>query len=99
MVGLSRTWQKIPFFDRIKNFFVNVLLDCCYSFLLTNIEKIMGAVETLVEKFKEFKEKFDEVMGFLNEIFVPTHDECCKSYCWSYCKYCYEVSWVFLIMS
>ena len=64
--------REDPFLERIKNFFVNVLLGVT-TFLLTNVEKIMSQ-ETLVEKFKEFKESLMMVMILNKNLFQPIMD-------------------------
>ena len=72
-VGFAKRMAKnIPFFDKLKNFFMNVLLGALATFLLSNVEKIVEVVESLIEKFKEFKKSFDEFMEMLNEnLFKP----------------------------
>ena len=45
--------SKIPFFDRIKNFFVNILLGGLVLMILDNIKPIIEVIKGVVEKIKE----------------------------------------------
>ena len=45
--------SKIPFFDRIKNFFVNILLGGLVLMILDNIKPIIEVIKGVVEKVKE----------------------------------------------
>ena len=45
--------SKIPFFDRIKNFFVNILLGGLVLMILDNIKPIIEVIKDVVEKIKE----------------------------------------------
>ncbi len=45
--------SKIPFFDRIKNFFVNILLGGLVLMILDNIKPIIETIKGVVEKIKE----------------------------------------------
>ena len=45
--------SKIPFFDRIKNFFVNILLGGLVLMILDNIKPIIEVIKGVVEKAKE----------------------------------------------
>jgi murein DD-endopeptidase MepM/ murein hydrolase activator NlpD len=45
--------KKIPFFDRIKNFFVNILLGGLVLMILDNIKPIIEVIKGVVEKIKE----------------------------------------------
>jgi len=45
--------SKIPFFDRIKNFFVNILLGGLVLMILDNIKPIIETIKGVVEKVKE----------------------------------------------
>ena len=59
--------KKIPFIDRIKKFFVNVLLGSIVAFLMKNIDSIIETIEGVVEKIKE-------VFNLLNKyVFTPVY--------------------------
>jgi len=45
--------SKIPFFDRIKNFFVNILLGGLVLMILDNIKPIIETIKDVVEKVKK----------------------------------------------
>jgi len=45
--------SKIPFFDRIKNFFVNILLGGLILMILDNIKPIIETIKDVVEKVKK----------------------------------------------
>ena len=45
--------SKIPFFDRIKNFFVNILLGGLVLMILDNIKPIIETIKDVVKKIKE----------------------------------------------
>jgi hypothetical protein len=45
--------SKIPFFDRIKNFFVNILLGGLVLMILDNIKPIIEVIKGVVKKIKE----------------------------------------------
>jgi hypothetical protein len=42
--------SKIPFFDRIKNFFVNILLGGIILMILDNIKPIIETIKNVVEE-------------------------------------------------
>jgi len=59
--------NKIPFIDRIKKFFINVLLGSIVAFLMKNIDSIIETIEGVVEKIKE-------VFNLLNKyVFTPVY--------------------------
>ena len=45
--------KKMPFFDRIKNFFVNILLGGIILMILDNIKPIIETIKNVVKEIKK----------------------------------------------
>ena len=79
--------SKIPFFDRIKNFFVNILLGGLILMILDNIKPIIETIKYVVEEVKKLFELLNKYLfqplleagKFLIENVLPIVNDILKS--------------------